>query len=146
MKKLVLLGIILSILFFIPSCTKKPKEIVPETIWAGTTNIQGIPLSSTLTIFSDDSFTLDASVSFLGIGMDFEKILVGKIEGNSKKDKEIDFTVEELSSEISPMLQLIGIEEIPLPLEASATIKENIITLQDIGLGQELSLERQEIE
>ena len=146
MKKLALLGIILSILFMIPSCTKKTKEVVPETIWSGTTNIQGIPLSSTLTIFSDNSFTLDSSLSFFGIGMNFEKILVGTIEGNSKKDKELHFTVEELSSEISPMLQMMGVEEIPLPLEASATIKENIITLQDIGLGQELSLERQETE
>lgn len=146
MKKFALLGIILSILFIMPSCTKKPKEVVPETIWSGITNIQGIPLSSTLTIFSDDSFTLDASVSFFGIAMNFEKLLVGKIEGNSKKDKKIDFTVEELSSEISSMLQMLGGAEISLPLEASATIEENIITLQDIGLGQELSLERQETE
>lgn len=146
MKKFALLGIILSILVIVPSCTKKPKEVVPETIWSGTTNIQGIPLSSTLTIFSDDSFILDASTSFLGISMNFERLIVGKIEGNSKKDREIDFIVEELSSEISSMLQMAGLGEIPLPLEASAIIEENIITLQDIGLGQELSLERQETE
>lgn len=146
MKKFALLGIILSILLIVPSCTKKTKEVVPETIWSGTTNIQGIPLSSTLTIFSDDTFILDASTSFLGISMNFERLIVGKIEGNSKKDREIDFIVEELSSEISPMLQMAGLGEIPLPLEASAIIEENIITLQDIGLGQELSLERQETE
>ena len=103
-------------------------------------------MDDTLTIFSDDTFILDASTSFLGISMNFERLIVGKIEGNSKKDREIDFIVEELSSEISPMLQMAGLGEIPLPLEASAIIEENIITLQDIGLGQELSLERQETE
>ncbi|MBR2463061.1 MAG: hypothetical protein IKB33_08020 [Spirochaetaceae bacterium] len=146
MKKFALLGIILSILFIVSSCTKKTKEVVPETIWSGTTDIQGIPLSSTLTIFSDDSFTLDTTVTFFGVGMDFNKVGLGTVQENASAEGEITFVLEELASDIVPLLESVGAAAIPLPLTITATIKDETLTLPDVGLGQEISLRRQSVE
>ena len=145
MKKNALLTVALSIVLILAGCAKKPAEIVPETVWAGSMDVAGIPLSGTLTIFSDDSFTLDTTVKLFGVGMNVNKVGMGAVQGDSTQEGELVFTLEELSPEIGPMFQMAGVPEVSLPLRASATIEGNTITLEDIGLGQEIILERQEV-
>lgn len=145
MKTIAALAAALSIALVLGSCTKKPAEAAPETVWTGAMDVAGVPLSGTLTIFCDDSFTLDATVSLFGVGMNVSKVGTGTVKGDSTQEGELVFTLEKLSSEIGPMLQMAGAAEFSLPLQARATIAGSTITLEDIGLGQEIALERQEL-
>lgn len=144
MKKISLFALVL--LFVLTSCEKKPSEITVDSQWTGSMEVQGIPLSSTITIYSDESFVLDATVSFMGIGMDFNKVGLGTVQGDSTAAGELIFTLETLAPDIITLLESVGIVAIPLPLSVSATIQDTTLTLPDIGLGQEIILKRQEVQ
>ncbi len=142
-----ILGILLAAcLISLASCTKQSVEITTESIWTGTMEVQGIPLSSTLTVHSDKSFTLDTTVTFFGVGMNFSDVGTGTVTGDSTEEGEIVFTLKEVARDILPILDSQGAGKIPLPLTLSASIHGDQLTLPDIGLGQEIRLWRQETE
>lgn len=127
-------------------CTKKSTEPVPDQIWTGTLEVQDIPLTNTLTIYSDKSFTLDTIVTLLGVGLDFNDVGAGTVTGEPAEEGEITFVLEELASDIVPLLESVGAAAIPLPLTITATIKDETLTLPDVGLGQEIVLVQQPAE
>lgn len=134
------------VLLILVGCKKKPTEITTESLWSGSMEVEGYPLTNTLTIYSDKSFTLDSTVTLFGVGMDFNKVGLGTIQGDSTEEGEIILTLEELAPDIIPILESVGVATIPLPVEVSATIQKGTITIQDIGLGQEISLQQQGIQ
>lgn len=134
------------VLLILVGCKKKSTEITTESLWSGSMEVEGSPLTNTLTIYSDKSFTLDTTVTLFGVGMDFNKVGLGSIQGDSTEEGEIILTLEELAPDIIPILESVGAVAIPLPVQVSATIQEGTITIQDIGLGQEISLQQQSIQ
>lgn len=143
MKKMSLFVLVL--LLVLTSCEKKPVEITEDSQWAGSMEVQGIPLTNTLTVYSDDSFILDTTITFFGVGMDFNKVGLGTVQGDSTAAGELIFTLETLAPDIITLLESVGAAAIPLPLSVSATIKDGTLTLPDVGLGQEIVLVRQEV-
>lgn len=143
MKRIALFA--LSILLVLAGCEKKPAGVVTESVWAGTLEVQGIPLANTLTVYSDQSFALDTTATFFGVGMNFNRVGLGTVQGDSKAEGEIVFTLEELAQDIAPVLKSAGAAELLLPLAISASIQGNQLILSDIGLGQEVRLTRQEV-
>lgn len=144
MKKMSLFVLVL--LLVLSSCEKKPAEITVGSQWAGSMEVQGIPLTNTLTVYSDDSFILDTTVTFFGVGMDFNKVGWGTVQGDASAEGEITFTLEELAPDIVPLLESAGAAAIPLPITITATIKDETLTLPDIGLGQEIVLVRRTVQ
>ena len=144
MKKMSLFVLVL--LLVMTSCEKKTAEITVDSLWTGSMEVQGIPLTNTLTVYSDDSFLLDTTITFFGVGMDFNKVGAGTVQQDASAEGEITFTLEELAPDIGPLLESVGAAAIPLPLSITATIEDETLILPDIGLGQEIALVRQPVE
>ena len=144
MKKMSLFVLVLWLVM--TSCEKKTAEITVDSLWTGSMEVQGIPLTNTLTVYSDDSFLLDTTITFFGVGMDFNKVGAGTVQQDASAEGEITFTLEELAPDIVPLLESVGAAAIPLPLSITATIEDETLILPDIGLGQEIALVRQPVE
>ena len=144
MKKMSLFVLVL--LLVMTSCEKKTAEITVDSLWTGSMEVQGIPLTNTLTVYSDDSCLLDTTITFFGVGMDFNKVGAGTVQQDASAEGEITFTLEELAPDIVPLLESVGAAAIPLPLSITATIEDETLILPDIGLGQEIALVRQPVE